>query len=121
MVSEDRARRVSRRFHEVISELLITEITDPRLGGVNVSEVRVDRELAYATVFVSTLEGLESKQNVMAGLEAAKGFIRYQLSQKIQLKSFPQLRFVWDTTPEHASRINELIEQIRKDDNNRAS
>jgi ribosome-binding factor A len=116
MVSKTRADRISRRIQEELSKILIFEATDPRLEGVLLTDVQVDRELAFASVYVSSLEGVEREPEIMAGLESAEGFMRSLLTQRIQLRSFPKLRFNWDPTPENADRIDKLIHQIHKDD-----
>ncbi len=95
--------------------MLIYEVTDPRLEGVTVTDVTVDRELAYAKVYVSALEGTARREEVLEGLEHAAGFFRYQLSQRIDLRSFPQLRFKWDATAERAERIESLIASLEKE------
>ena len=109
MVSEHRAQRIADRIQEELAKLLLFEVTDPRLGGVSVTEVRVDRELAYANIFVSALEGSERKDEILAGCEHAKGYLRHQLAKRVDLRRFPRLRFHWDPTPEQAARIDELI------------
>ncbi len=109
MVSEDRRRRVARQVMEELANMLIFSLSDPRLSNVSVTQVKVDRELSYANIFVSSFEGSERKNEILEGLEAAKGFIRRQLAQKIQLRSFPQLRFYWDPAPEHADRMDQLF------------
>jgi ribosome-binding factor A len=114
MPTEGRAKRLGTRIQEIVSELLIFEISDPRLAGVFVSKVRVDREFSFANIFVSALEGGERQAEILDGFKHAAGFIRFQLAQRIQLRSFPQLRFHWDPSPEHAERIEELIEEIHK-------
>ena len=119
MPSEGRTKRLANRIQETLSELLLFEITDPRLGGVFVSKVRVDREFAYANIFVSALEGQAREAEILEGLEHAAGFIRRQLAQRIQLRSFPQVRFYWDPSPEHAERIEELINEIHKEKENK--
>ena len=117
MVSEDRARRISRRIKEELSTLLLFNVSDPRLTGVFITDVRVDRELAFASVFVSTLEGAERKEEVLEGFKKASSYLRRELSQQIELRSFPRLRFNWDSTPEHAERIEELLDSLDiKDD-----
>lgn len=92
--------------------MLLHEVTDPRLTGVTVTDVEVDRELAYAKVFVSTVEGQSRMDEVLSGLEHASGFLRFQLSQRIDLRSFPQLRFKWDPTAERAERIESLLASL---------
>lgn len=116
MVSQGRANRIAQRVRQELSELLLFQVTDPRLSGVSITYVKIDKELAFASIFVSCLEGTEREEEILEGLEHAAGFLRYQLSQRIQLRSFPQLRFNWDPAPEHAERIDELI-QTWKDEN----
>ena len=84
--------------------LVMGEINDPRLTGISITDVNVDRELTYADVFVSAVEGHERAAEVLQGLESASGFLRRQLSDRIELRSFPRLRFHWDPTPERADR-----------------
>lgn len=92
--------------------MMIFEISDPRLEAVYITHVKVDRELAYANIFVSALEGSERKDEILEGFSRASGFIRSQLAHKIDLRSFPQLRFHWDPIPENADRIDRLIDSL---------
>ena len=113
MVSKLRLRRINERMKEALSILLLHEVSDPRLRGVTVTDVRVDRELAYADIFVSAVEGSERKDEILAGLEHARGFLSRQLAQRVEMRQFPRLRFHWDPTPERAERIEELLKQIQ--------
>jgi ribosome-binding factor A len=116
MPSQIRVERISTRIKEELSELLIFEIKDPRLTGVYVTDVNVDRELSYANIYVSALEGLERKDEVLTGLISARDFIRKYLSKQISLRSFPQLRFYWDATPEKADQIERLLASIKSEE-----
>ncbi len=113
MVSKTRAHRISERLREELSELLIYEISDPRLDGVSITDVTIDRELAYADVYVSALEGSTRSKEILTGLSHAQGFLRYALSQRVELRSFPQLRFHWDPTYEKAEKIERLIASLQ--------
>ena len=115
MVSKMRASRIADRIREELSEMLIQEISDPRLAGISITDVTVDREIAYADVYVSALEGSQRADDVLAGLEHAQGFLRYSLSQKIDLRVFPRLRFHWDPTFEKAEKIERLIASLHQD------
>ncbi len=114
MVSKIRLERISDRIKEDLSEILIKEISDPRLAGVSITDVRVDRELAYADVYVSSIEGKIRSEEILAGLEHAQGFLRYTLSKQIELRVFPRLRFHWDPTPERAEEIERIIASLKK-------
>lgn len=115
MVSKLRAQRIAERIHEVLSQIILFEIADPRLVGTNITDVKVDRELAYANIYVSTIEGSSRASEVLEGLEHAKGYLRFELSQRIELRSFPQLRFHWDPTFERAERIEQLIDSLHEE------
>ena len=117
MVSKMRAQRIADRIREELSEMLIQEISDPRLSEISVTDVNVDRELSYANIYVSALEGSERSEEVLAGLEHAKGYLRHELAQRIDLRTFPYLRFHWDATFEHADKIERLIASLREEEN----
>lgn len=95
--------------------MLIQEVADPRLDGISVTDVRVDRELAYADIYVSALEGFERSSEILEGLEHAQGHLRYNLSQRIELRNFPRLRFHWDPTFERAEKIERLIASLHQE------
>jgi len=92
--------------------LVMGQISDPRLIGVYITDVKVDRELSFANIFVSAISGEETSETILEGLEHASGFLRSTLAKRIELRSFPRLRFFWDTTPERAERIERLIDSI---------
>ncbi len=112
MVSKLRLERINIRIREELSEMLLQEVSDPRLEGISITDVKVDRELAYADVFVSALEGSERWQEIHEGLEHAQGYLRRELSQRVELRVFPRLRFRWDPTFERAERIERLIASL---------
>jgi ribosome-binding factor A len=114
MVSKLRAQRIGERIREELSDIMINLVTDPRLAWVSITDVGVDRELSFANVFVSAFEGSERKDEILAGLVHARGFLRSELARRIELRSFPQLRFHWDSTPEKAERIEKLIASLHE-------
>ena len=115
MPSQLRLNRIAERIRDDLAELLLYEVDDPRLSGVTVTDVKVDRELYYASIYVSALEGKERSAGILAGLDNASNFLRHQLSQSIELRTFPRLRFYWDPTPENADRIEFLLRQIKEE------
>ena len=115
MPSKVRIERIAERIYEEVTELLLYEIQDPRIAGVTVTDVKVDRELSYADIYVSALEGHQREQEILLGMQSAAGFIRGRLAKSLQLRSFPVLRIHWDPTPERADRIEQLLNQIRKE------
>ena len=116
MPSPIRLKKIADRIRDDLSELLLYEVEDPRLQGVMVTDVNVDRELYYANIYVSAIEGKERSKEVLTGLENASGFLRSQLAQGIELRTFPRLRFYWDPTPENADRIEFLLKQLHEEE-----
>lgn len=116
MVSKLRAQRIADRIRQELSVLLLYDISDPRLVGVTVTDVTVDREMAFASIYVSALEGSQRAEEILEGLEHAQGFIRRELAQKIDLRSFPNLRFHWDPTAERADHIEKLLASLKDEE-----
>lgn len=116
MVSKMRTQRIADRIREELSEMLVMEISDPRLSGISITDVKVDRELAYADIYFSSLEGPERAGEIQAGLEHAQGFLRRELSRRVELRVFPRLRFHYDPTFDRAERIERLIASLHQEE-----
>jgi ribosome-binding factor A len=110
-----RLKRIQDQIKRVLAEILETKVNDPRIDGVYITDVDVDRELDYANVYVSSLAGEAQSEDILQGLSNASGFIRYSLSQEVDLRVMPKLRFYWDETPEKADRIESLLSEIREE------
>jgi len=115
MPSKVRMQRIADRIREELSQMMIKEINDPRLHQVNITDVRVDRELSFADVYVSAVEGQARSKEILLGMKSAGGYMRRELANRIDLRTFPILRFHWDPTPENADHIEQLLAQIRKE------
>jgi ribosome-binding factor A len=116
MPSKMRLERIADRIRQELSEMVVTEISDPRLSGITITDVKVDRELSYADIYVSAIEGHERAKEVVDGLEHASGFVRRALAERIDyLRVFPRLRFHWDPTPERADQIEKLLASLREE------
>ena len=112
MPSETRARRVADRINRELAILLQRKVADPRLAGLTVTGVDVDRELAYATIYVTAPE---DEQEVLGALERARGYLRKELAANIPMRSFPQLRFRWDYSPDRGARVDELLDRLQEE------
>ncbi|HAL15645.1 MAG TPA: 30S ribosome-binding factor RbfA [Anaerolineaceae bacterium] len=116
MPSKLRLQRIGDRIRQDLSEMIVMgEIRDPRIAGITITDVTIDRELAYADVYLSALEGSERAVEALQGFTSASGYIRRALSDRIELRVFPRLRFHWDPTPERADRIERLLADLRED------
>ncbi len=113
MPSGIRIKRIEDRIQQELAELLIREVNDPRIKQVFVTAVKVDRELSYASIYVSAVEGTSRAEEALAGLNSAAGFLRRALAARVELRAFPRLRFHWDPTPENADHIEKLLADLK--------
>ncbi len=121
MVTKTRLIRISERLRQELSEILLMKSSDPRLKGISVTGAKVDRELAYADIYVCTLEGTQRSEEVLSGLEHAQGYLRSELAHRMDLRVSPRLRFHWDPTLEHADVIERLLVTIHESEGNPAT
>ena len=111
-----RIERVDNLIRHEICELLQRQVKDPRLGNfVTVTEVSTSPDLRYAKVFVSCIGSEEEKQQTLAGLTAAAGFLRSQLAKRLRLRRVPELSFHWDDSIERGARLLQLMDKVRAD------
>jgi ribosome-binding factor A len=105
-------QRIAEQIRTTLSQVILREIRDPRVQGVTVMEVRVDRELAFADVYVHAFDAEGGPAGVLAGLASASGFLRQRLSKSLTTRSVPRLHFHWDTTLEYGDRMDEVLDDI---------
>ena len=107
-----RQRRIADRIRSDLSDLLLREAKDPRLTLVTITEVTIDRELAYAEIYVNALGAEERRPEVMEALEHAKGYLRHEVGARVRLRRTPELRFHWDPSLEYGERITRLLDSL---------
>lgn len=106
-----RTQRVNQLLREEIASLLRTEIKDPRVETVTVTDVEATSDLKHADVYVRTLGGEVPVEVAIEGLESAEGFLRRQLGRTLRLRRIPELVFHADRALEHVRRIEDLLDE----------
>jgi ribosome-binding factor A len=104
--------RMSERIRAILSELLLREVSDPRLHGITITEVELDPELIFADIYVNALGDESRQKNVLTGLDRAKGFLRREVGKRIRLRNTPELHFHWDATLERGEHLNRLLSSL---------
>lgn len=103
---------------EVQRELstIIRELKDPRIGIMTtVTGVQVTPDLKYCKVYISVLGDEQAKEDTMAGLKSATGFIRRELARTVNLRNTPEIKFVMDESIEYGMKMSKLIDEVNKD------
>jgi ribosome-binding factor A len=110
-------RRVDEAIRQVISNALAGALKDPRVGFVTVTDVRTSPDLRHARVYVSVLGASggtsdeEEREDTLAGLQSAHGYIQGRIARELHLKRTPTLEFHYDDTTDRALRLESLIEE----------
>ncbi|PID87214.1 MAG: ribosome-binding factor A [Chloroflexi bacterium] len=111
-MSKIRQQRTAEQIRLIISDLLLRAMNDPRLQGVTVTDVTIDRELQYADIYVHSLGDDSREDEIMIALDKASGFFRYELSQRMTMRTTPQLHFHWDASLAHVDEVNRILNQL---------
>ncbi|MGL5803865.1 MAG: 30S ribosome-binding factor RbfA [Xenococcaceae cyanobacterium] len=117
MATSRRVSRVSSLIKREISQMLLNEIKDDRVGAgmVSITDVDVSGDLQHAKVFVSIYGSQEAKAETMEGLRSSAAFVRRELGHRMRLRRTPEVVFLEDTSLERGDRMLNLLNQISKE------
>lgn len=111
-----RQARVDEEIKRVLSELISRELRDSRLPSMtSVTGAEVTSDLKHAKIYISVYGNEEEKKNAMAALASAAGFLRSQLSARVDLRRAPELTFELDNSVDRGMHIASLLEQVKND------
>ena len=111
-----RADRVGELILAEMSDILRRTVKDPRLHTVTITAVKVTDDLRHARIYFVEMGKDELNEEISAGLEKARGFVRRELGHRLQLRFVPEIHFVHDTSFGYGSRIDQLLESISQQD-----
>ena len=112
-----RIDRIEEQLRIELSEILEREIQDPRIGLATVTHVKISPDLRNARVFVTVLGDDVQRKRTLQGLRSAASYVRHSLSKRLHhLKRVPELAFDYDGALEKEMRIEELLEQIKHEE-----
>lgn len=104
--------RIAERIRIILSDVLMREVADPRLQSVTITEVKVDPEIMFARVYVNALGDESRESDVMRGLDSAMGFLRRAVSKRLEIRSTPELRFIWDKALGQGDRVERILGKL---------
>lgn len=106
-----RSLRIAEQVQRELADLIRTEVKDPRVGMVTLTEVEVSPDYSHAKVFFTLLGDAPQVALATHGLNNAAGYLRHLLNGRIKLRVIPQLHFVYDESVEHGARLSRLIDE----------
>jgi ribosome-binding factor A len=116
MTDPTRVRRHAERVRELVASVVRTQIKDPRLGMITITDARITADLREATVFYTVLGDAADRASTAAALASANGLVRSTVGKALGLRHAPSLAFVLDEIPEQAKHIDELLAAARTAD-----
>ena len=117
MTRSFRKERLNERLKELLGELILSQIKDPRVGLVTITSTSVAPDLTVAKVYFTVMGDEDTRKATRQGLESAKSFLKKSIGRELKLRQVPELRFVYDDTLDRSMRIEEALNKIHEDEN----
>ncbi len=121
MSTHDRPARVAHEFQRELSALVARGLKDPRITGfITVTGAKMSPDLKEAVAYVSIHGDEKVREQTLAGLRAAAGFLQREVGRNLRLRHVPHLRFVYDESVEEGDKIERLLRQVKETERQRA-
>lgn len=114
-----RLEKIQEFIKQEISKMILTELKDPRIGFVTVTQVEATADLRSAKVYVSLLGSDDQKAATWEGLQKALGYLRAEVGKRIRMKFSPELSLHLDESLQYSTRIQELLIKIKEEESDR--
>jgi len=108
-------RRVDEAIREVLSDAVVSDLKDPRIGFVTVTDVKTTPDLRHARVYVTVLGDASKRDDAIAGLQSAHGILQRRVNAELRMKRTPTLEFTYDDTTDRALRVEQLLAEADVD------
>jgi ribosome-binding factor A len=109
-----RSDRVGGLIQQALAQMLRMEISDPRLAGTTITAVKMSRDLRIARVYYATETGAEKQKAAHEGFERARGYLKRELAQRLELRYMPDLKFFYDEAIDRGAKIENLIKMVKE-------
>lgn len=114
-MNEKRLGRINEEIKRVVSEVIVNGLKDPRIDSLtSVTHVKTSNDLQFVNIYVGILGDESKKRDVLEGLNSAKGFIRREIGNRVDLRHVPEPSFYLDEGMENVLYMNELIDSVMK-------
>jgi ribosome-binding factor A len=105
-----RSRRIEDQIQRILSDLIRTQVRDPRLADVIITAVKISKDLGVAWIYYTVLQAEGETENLEDAFASATGFLRSRLGKELTVRRVPELRFRLDSTESYARDMDELIQ-----------
>lgn len=105
-------KRTAEQIRLILSDLVRLEMSDPRVQGVTITGVDIDRELQHADIHLNALGDESRREEVLEGFDKGSSYLRRELANRLRLRKVPQLHFHWDFSLQNAIEINAILDDL---------
>jgi ribosome-binding factor A len=116
MAKSFRKERLNERLKELLGDLILSQVKDPRIGLVTITSTDVASDLTVAKVYFTVMGDEEARVETKQGLESAKNFFRKSIGRELKLRQVPDLRFVYDDTLDKSLRIEDALNKMHENE-----
>jgi ribosome-binding factor A len=114
MSTHSRPERIGQEIQAAIGQILARgELRDPRIGFITITGVKVSPDLRVARVFYSMLGTEKEREDTQKGLDAAKGYVRREVTSSVKLRVSPEIFFSFDESVGEGDKIDRLLREVR--------
>ena len=113
-MSVSRIKRISSLLKQELSKIIQSKLRDDRIGFISIIDIEITKDLRFAKVFYSQIGSDEEKKDTQKALKIAAKFIKGELGRAIQLKTVPNLKFIYDESIERASHLSTIFREIKE-------
>ncbi|MBS5582883.1 MAG: 30S ribosome-binding factor RbfA [Megasphaera sp.] len=114
-MGELRVRKIQEFIKQEVSNIILRELKDPRMGFVTVTDAHITGDLREATVYISLFGSDEDKKNTLVALKSANGFIRTEVGRRLGIRYSPTIEFKEDTSLDYGMKIDKILRDIETD------
>ena len=108
--------RVEETIHQLVAELIVRRVKDPRVENVSIIRVTVSRDYSIAKLYYNIIGGSDDLQDVESGLKSARGYIRNKIKKHLRLRVIPELVFIYDSSLDNAMALEKIIDRIHEEE-----
>ena len=116
-----RSQRVASQLLRELAELIRSEVKDPRVGFVTLTDLEISPDYAHAQVYFTLMDGREHLDETLAGLRRAAPYLKRELRRRVRIHTTPELHFHFDASVEEGSRMDSLIARVIREDEENAA
>ncbi|MCI1822012.1 MAG: 30S ribosome-binding factor RbfA [Megasphaera sp.] len=115
-MGEMRVRKIQEFIKQEVSNILLKELKDPRIGFVTVTDAKITGDLREATVYVSLFGDEKQKKDTLTALKSANGYIRSEVGKRLKIRYSPEIQFKEDQSLDYGIKIDKILKDIEKKD-----